>query len=370
VPFQGETDADTALARLQRDPTDLGRLRPTLPVGLINLIHRTLARNPAHRPPTGADLRAALLAVDTTPPAIDGTPAEPPRRGLVREAAQAPPARPLIPGEPPAPSSSPPPPPVRRPRAGVRGRDERDDHRVVDDHTPPTRGVIRARPARGLQQRWTPSLVVIGGLLVVATVVGLILWTVLYAGGGDDDDGVPQTTVLPGGVDTAGATEGSTGTAAAVPAPIEITTIAAWDPDGTNGSENDAQAPLALADGSPATSWSTECYSSQYMGGKRGVGLIVTLSAPSAGRLEVESVNAPYALQVFASADATPPTAIEGWGEPLDDKAFAAVPGVVETTVSAPANHLLVWLTELGNDNGCTSANPYRGRLAEITFTA
>ena len=28
VPFLGETDADTALARLQRDPTDLGHLRP------------------------------------------------------------------------------------------------------------------------------------------------------------------------------------------------------------------------------------------------------------------------------------------------------------------------------------------------------
>jgi serine/threonine-protein kinase len=371
VPFQGETDADTALARLQRDPTDLGRLRPTLPVGLINLIHRTLARNPAHRPPTGADLRAALLAVDTTPPAIDGTPAEPPRRGTAREAAQAPPSRPLIPGEPVAPASSTPPPPVRRPRVNVRARDEHDEHRVVLDHTPPTQGVIRARPARGLQQRWTPSLVVIGALLAIATVVGVILWTVLYAGGGgDDDNGVPQTTVLPGGVDTAGVTEGSAGTAAAVPTPIEITTIAAWDPDGTNGSENDAQAPLALADGSRATSWSTECYSSQYMGGKRGVGLIVTLSAPSAGRLDVESVNAPYALQVFASTDATPPTAIEGWGEPLDDKAFAAVPGVVETTVSAPANHLLVWLTELGTDSGCTSANPFRGRLAEITFTA
>ena len=57
VPFLGETDADTALARLQRDPTDLGHLRPTLPIGLVNLIHRTLARNPAHRPQTGADLR-------------------------------------------------------------------------------------------------------------------------------------------------------------------------------------------------------------------------------------------------------------------------------------------------------------------------
>ena len=49
VPFLGETDADTALARLQRDPTDLGRLRPTLPIGLVNLIHRAAVAQP--RPP-------------------------------------------------------------------------------------------------------------------------------------------------------------------------------------------------------------------------------------------------------------------------------------------------------------------------------
>ncbi len=36
VPFLGETDADTALARLNRDPTDLTRLRPTLPHGLAH----------------------------------------------------------------------------------------------------------------------------------------------------------------------------------------------------------------------------------------------------------------------------------------------------------------------------------------------
>jgi serine/threonine protein kinase len=34
VPFLGQSDADTALARLQRDPTDITRLRPTLPDGL------------------------------------------------------------------------------------------------------------------------------------------------------------------------------------------------------------------------------------------------------------------------------------------------------------------------------------------------
>ena len=67
VPFLGETDADTALARLQRDPTDLGRLRPTLPRGLVNLVHRLLSRNPNHRPSTGAELRAELLRVADEP---------------------------------------------------------------------------------------------------------------------------------------------------------------------------------------------------------------------------------------------------------------------------------------------------------------
>ena len=46
VPFLGETDADTALARLNRDPTDLARLRPTLPYGLAQLIHQLLSRRP------------------------------------------------------------------------------------------------------------------------------------------------------------------------------------------------------------------------------------------------------------------------------------------------------------------------------------
>ncbi|MET0908178.1 MAG: serine/threonine-protein kinase, partial [Ilumatobacteraceae bacterium] len=74
VPFLGETDADTALARLQRDPTDLARLRATLPTGLVTTIHRLLARNPANRPASGAELVDALRAAAAEgPPAVDDT---------------------------------------------------------------------------------------------------------------------------------------------------------------------------------------------------------------------------------------------------------------------------------------------------------
>src|SRR6186713_2135493 len=77
VPFVGASDADTALARLQRDPTDLARLRPTLSTGLVNLIHRLLSRDPAQRPTTGAELRTALQRV-AAEPLPDLTPAGPP----------------------------------------------------------------------------------------------------------------------------------------------------------------------------------------------------------------------------------------------------------------------------------------------------
>ena len=67
VPFLGETDADTALARLNRDPTDLTRLRPTLPYGLAPLIHRLLRRKPDDRYATGAEVRNELQRIAGQP---------------------------------------------------------------------------------------------------------------------------------------------------------------------------------------------------------------------------------------------------------------------------------------------------------------
>jgi serine/threonine-protein kinase len=167
VPFLGESDADTALARLQRDPTDLGHLRPTLPIGLVNLIHKTLARNPAHRPQTGADLRAALLAVDTTPPVIDGTPAEPPPR-IANPPTRALGAGPGVPGDPHVSGVV----PVTRVVPEGKGSHPADSAKrsgrlTSSDDTPPATEPIGGTPARQDQQRWTPSLIAVGTLLVV-----------------------------------------------------------------------------------------------------------------------------------------------------------------------------------------------------------
>ena len=369
VPFLGESDADTALARLQRDPTDLGHLRPTLPIGLVNLIHKTLARNPTHRPQTGSELRQALLAVDTTPPEIDGTPADPPPR-IANPPKRALGAGPGVPGDPHVSGVVPTTPPLRTAAGVVRtvSNEPRPDDTPVADA--PVHGV----PARQDQQRWTPSLIGVGVLLAAALIVALVLYVVVNRG--DEADDLTTTTIVPvADVATAAGADGADGgdepavdaVATVDAADVQIVSVTAWDPDGDGGGENDGQAPSALADGQAGTSWSTECYQDRFMGGKRGVGLILEFSGAAAGTLSVESLNGPYQLDVFTSLGEAPPADLPGWSQQGATR-FADDPGTIEVSFDQPASHVLVWLKELGPDDACTSRNPYRGQLGEISF--
>lgn len=356
VPFLGQSDADTALARLQRDPTDLAHLRPTLPIGLVNLIHRTLARNPVHRPATGADLRAELMAVDTTPPHIDGTPAEPPpvRTRAVRpdesgrlDRSPVTPieASPSIPGQP----------------STAVGAELFN----ADDHT----STIASR------RFGSPPVAVAAAVAVLAVLLtALMVWN-------RDSSGSEQITPLPE-VTTAIVTVPDADTPLNLPdseadfadaeqpsAPFGSIEVTAWDPFGDNGAENDSQAALAIADGSRDTAWSTECYLDQYMGPKEGVGLIVALPALTTGTISFESLNAPFQVTVLSTDATTPPLTFDTWrnnGQTLYDTDAK----LITVNVAVPSTHLLIWLTELGPDDACSSTNPYRGRIGEITWSA
>ena len=357
VPFLGETDADTALARLQRDPTDLTRLRATLPTKLVVAIHKLLARNPAQRPATGAELVATLRdAAKEGPPAIDPTPYEHSpvspfggkrlRRapsdiaGRAGDRARA--TRPAgpIPGEVAHAPSSPTPPSSDR------------------EPTPPAIAP-RGKPAKGLTQEWRPAFTVVALLLVAGVVVGTLLWTSMSFGGGDP---VPSTTALPEqpAADVPSDADG------AVVGPATIATVTAYDPSG-DGTENDADAVLSLADGNAATSWPTTCYSSRYMGGKPGVGLVVSFDGLAQQAITVDVQTGPYQVDFFASDAEAIPTSLDAWGAPLGATTFANDPETVTSPVPAvPARHILILLKELGPDGTCSDANPYRGRLGEI----
>src|SRR6478609_3413196 len=304
VPFLGETDADTALARLQRDPTDLARLRATLPTALVTIIHRLLARNPANRPAAGEGPPTVDDTITERSPVIPfgrrfrRAPSDEIERPLPVADAPAPAAAPRWPIAKSTPATNAPattlmvgaiPGEVTRtgsvPVRAATTADARPSVPVRPARQPtPPQGVAR-RPdpptANGLSNSWKPSMLVVAVLLVIALLVGGLLWFNLQYGGGE---AASTTTVLPAS-DTVAPADPATGAvaapvdpaaaAAAPTGPATISAVTAFDPDGDN-EENNADTALALADGVATTSWATSCYESQYMGAKRGVGLVVS----------------------------------------------------------------------------------------------
>lgn len=382
VPFLGETDADTALARLQRDPTDLTRLRATLPTKLVVVIHQLLSRNPAQRPASGAELVVTLRdAAKDGPPPIDPTPAE---RSPVapfggRRLRRAPSdaagrASDRARATSPVPVTGPPlgtTPATNASMSTSRIPGEVGHTGPVTtaistptESTPAAGTQLRGKPARGLNQEWKPAFTVVALLLVAALVVGVVLWSSMEFGAGDS---VATPPAVSAATDPATVTPDATAPPEAV-GTASIATISAYDPDG-DATENDGDAVLAGADGIPGTSWGTVCYKDKYLGGKQGVGLVVSFDALAQLPVQVDVLSAPYQIAFRSSDSETIPTSIEGWGPELGPTEFDETAGTVTSPLpAAPARHVLITFKELGNDTTCTGANPYRGRLGEIAL--
>ncbi|MCU1504957.1 MAG: putative serine/threonine protein kinase [Ilumatobacteraceae bacterium] len=361
VPFLGETDADTALARLNRDPTDLARLRPTLPYGLAPLIHRLLARRPEDRLATGAMVKAELARVASrvndptasfTPPRGDTAPT--PSRGT-----------PVVSGRPPAPVSGFQ--PVRQgsvtaaspttamttgsssTTGSVRtGRPAGAAVRV--DRTPPSSSRPRQQPNRQFEQRGRVSLVVVGGLLLIALVVGLVLWATAGPDARSGTGAGASTTV-----------GGDASTTVAPPA-TGIASLILYDPDG-DGTEQSTNVPRA-DDGNAATAWTTVCYADRFLGGKSGLGLVADLGEVRSGTLTVDIASGPYQVQVLSSSDDQYPTAVSGWAA---TRKFANTSPETITANVTNARWVAVVFNELGQNGSCTR-NRYRGQISELSF--
>ena len=367
VPFLGETDADTALARLNRDPTDLTRLRPTLPYGLAQLIHRLLHRKPEERYATGAEVRNELQRIAGQPRhdvtgdtsrdlSRTGTP---PGGAATIPSATGPAARsrpPSSAGDT-APRRTSPVSSNRNvtPVGGYQpvrpGRAAGAPVRV--DRTPPSTSRPRQQPNRKFEQNRTPSMVVVGGLLLAAFIVGLVLWVTM---GNEDPQGfTPATTTV------LGESAPSTESASLAPTSLSVRT---FDPDGDDV-ERDELAGL-VTDNDLTTAWKTVCYSDRFLGGKQGVGLIVDLGSDRSGTFTIAIGSAPYQLKVFASGDSDAPNSFAGWGDALGSF-DGQEPAAVAVELVAPARYVLVSFNELASDEGCTN-NPFRGVINEISL--
>ena len=221
-------------------------------------------------------------------------------------------------------------------------------------------------------------MLVVGILLVVALLVGGLLWFNLQYGGGDV---VPTTTGLPG-VDpvVSAAIDPATALRVARPSwhpavappgatgPATITAISTFDPDGDGEEKTPTRrwrAPMAT----PPRRGRPSVTRPSTWGRSKGSGSSCRSTQPMQQALAVDVINAPYQLRFFATDAAVAPTDLASWGPELGTKAFASDPETVTSAIPAvPVMHVLILLNELGEDGTCTEAHPYRGRLGEITL--
>jgi serine/threonine-protein kinase len=342
VPFLGESDADTALARLQREPTDLARLRPSISPNLVKVIHKLLARNPDHRFANAAETIVALRAARSGE--LDRTTEITPPSGLL-----------VVGGE-----------MLDEKHERDHSRDHSRDRNIRSIQPTLARNAIAGQPLLDTPARETqtsssqsdetsllPSRQVyalrqiVAGCAIASLIGACALW---FTG---KDSPTEESVIAP--------------IASAVTEPASIVSMLTYDPNGDDGEENEALVPLLL-DSNPQTSWTTTCYSNQYFGSKEFVGIIVQFSAPTTGTLNVYFGNAPWKMDVYTALDSAPPQ-LAGWGQRVatDNNVKRRKANFV---ITQPAQFVLIALREIGKSGMCSDSNPYQGLLSGVTFQA
>ncbi len=276
-PFQADTDAATALARLQQQPPRLRHLNPELPKALDGLVDKLLARHPQDRFERALDVRAALTGIQLDPTSADAT-------MLVAEPEYAAPVDPL----------------------------------AFDDEADDDFGSFMRSERSFLVPAAIVILVAVGlgvaGLLLERSPIGdSVLDFPSLGSGGDDDSGDEQTGEGNGDeVVTTGTT--SLAPIQEVVAPA-IVSIVAIDPQ---GDQEERPETVAFAiDHDPETYWRTDTYRrAGFANLKNGVGLVLDLGGlATVSEVAVDSPSTGWAVQLFLGDgfDGAP----DSWGEPL-----------------------------------------------------
>ena len=352
VPFKGENDQQVAIARLQRDPTPLAGIRNDVPTTVLHVIHKMLRRKPENRFQTAQEVVDALDDAMThvhdavTPPgglpgggagSGGGSRVSEPLDPLMRERVEK--AKAAQAGASPTPAE---------PGSGASvSPDEPRTARTVDN-TPPS--TTRSRTGLPRRQRTATGRKMIPVVIVVA--VALVMAVMLWNGLRNTRSVSPDGSVAAGPQIEA----------------VSLKALRSYDPNGDDGSENESQVP-ALLDGNPATVWTTVCYGDRYFGSKGGVGLVLELSGVGIGTITANFANGPWHAEVYAADTATVPARFEDWGLRVADQ-YGENPGIGTFDVKTPGRFMLLMLREAGQSSGCSSSNPFKGSLSELSFTS
>jgi serine/threonine-protein kinase len=285
VPFGGDTDVATAMARLTTSAPSIRAERPDVPPALDDVIHRCLARNPEQRFESAADVREALRRAELDP---TGSVARQPTG-----------AHPVVAG------------PPSQSQARYVGAD--------DTNTAPVPAPAAPTRRRRRRRAW-PWVLLLLVLIGAAAAAIAVLAT---------DD---STSSGAGG--------------APIPSQAKVTlTASAFDPFGDN-QEDSANAPNAV-DGNPATSWSTEHY--ENFAEKKGVGLAIGLGRDlDVSTVTVDASQPGWSAQIYLSTnDPSQLTTFTDWGNPVASVDDTATASHTFTFDSTKARSVLLWLTKL-----------------------
>jgi eukaryotic-like serine/threonine-protein kinase len=314
APFQADTEAATALARLHRDPLRPRNVRAGIPKPIEDVVLRAMARDPAQRYASGGALRAALLAATRGAAGLE--PLTGSLTGSLTTSLAGSPLSAMLPDG------------------------EETQAVAAVDHTPVGAVLPAGAPPVRYERRWVLPTVIIAVLAAVIIVAGLLLRS--------RNDGNGVGSALGGG--------------SAAGTPATITRAQAFDPFGGDG-EHDSEAPFVL-DGDESTTWSTSGYNDRRFGTKPGVGLVVVLDrSASLKDVKITSPTNDWSVEIYAADQ--PAAELAGWGTKAAAKQ-GLTPGTTSIDLGgAKGAAVLIWITDLGDEPAPTHA-----RIAEVHVDA
>jgi eukaryotic-like serine/threonine-protein kinase len=193
--------------------------------------------------------------------------------------------------------------------------------------------VLRSVPAKN-RRLLTPRRLSVAGILIV--LVGAAVAVAIAALTGDEGPSRERNK--------------ETGTA-----PVgDITGADDFDPEGTPpNDEHPEEVRFAIDNNPTGTAWTTESYSAGLAGAnKSGVGISVDAGEPvEAAEMNIVTPTPGWSGEVYATPDDPHPEDLQGWGEPVGTIENAEEDFTVNLTLAEPAQHYLIWITDLGDND-------------------
>jgi hypothetical protein len=211
--------------------------------------------------------------------------------------------------------------------------DEEDD----DDRRPPGTSMLR-----------------LAGIIAACLLVLVAVVIAFNLGRGKTPLGTAKDDTTPSPTHSTSASNGTT------PTVINGVTARAFDPQGTDGSENADEAPRAV-DGNPATFWQTSRYDQQFgpAGLKTGVGLVLDLHrSHQVSEVDLTTVGSPTGVSIYVTP--TDPQTLQGL-QVAGSTDISGNKATVSFDKPATGRYVVVWLTELPAVPG-----GFRGEVAGV----